>query len=144
MDFVAKLNAITDAETADCTIVDPITGDPVVILIMAGRAHPITKALSAKHSQRLQAAAKRARDPQKAVQREFANDLDPDVSEERLVEALTARTLGWKPPDGSEPDAPFSAKQMEQWYRADDKGWLRNQVVAFLAADESFTQSSQT
>lgn len=142
MDFLKRLESLEDADTADWLVYDRETNEPIGIFVMAGPNHTATKEFRRKEAQRVQAAAARARDPMKALNKETVQALDPDASEEFAIKHLCARTVGWKNADGSAASEPFDAKKVEAFYRA--KAWLRDDAAKFLASDDAFTTSSQS
>jgi hypothetical protein len=112
---LSELEAIDDVESADFLIVDPSTREPVLILTLAGPAHP--------------------------ARRKFART---PFSLDNAVELLTTATLDWKSADGTPADQPYDAKQMEALYRDPEKEWLRKQVMAKLASNKGFTKTRES
>lgn len=136
-----QIDAIEDADAFWANVVDPSTEKLIMRLLLAGPAHPHTRALKRKEERKLSHAVERAGDLQRAYkQRVLANLRDEDAALEEMIAALMARTLDW---DGVLADgvvAPFDAKIMEGWYRG--KEWIRDQVTQEFGRRENFTKSS--
>jgi hypothetical protein len=141
MDFLSKVQAVEDADTCEFTVRDPATNSALMTLVLAGPTHPNMLALKRKSDRNLSASVKRSRDFGKAVTSTVTEMLDDEVAAlAKEMERLTAGTLGWKDPEGSDDGPPFDAKLMESMYRA--KKWLRDVVGAELSRVENFTKSS--
>lgn len=141
MDFLAKLQAVEDADSFDFTLRDPSTNAPLMVLVLAGPTHPNMVALKKKADRNLSSTLKRNRDFGKAMTSTITEVLDDeDVALAKEMERLLAGTLGWKPVDGATGASPYDARTMETLYRA--KRWLRDVVSAELLRAENFTKSS--
>lgn len=145
MDFLSKIDAIEDADTAPYVVRHPATNKPVIGLILAGPTHPNMLAYQKKQDRKLSAETKRARDFNKGVTSVVTASLDDaDVKLAQDIERLNAATVGWfdvnELGEAIDTDRPFDPKVVDAWYRA--KRWLRDAVSTAITHSENFTKSS--
>jgi hypothetical protein len=138
---ISKVDEIVELDEAELQVTDPISGDPMFRLLLAGPDHVKSQAARVNENRRVLAGAKRAGGVVKAFEAQIESSLsDPEDALDREVRHLVARTLNWKDVEKDGVPIPFDAKVIEGLYRG--KSWLREQVNDFLGAAKNFRAHS--
>lgn len=118
-----------DAPSADVHIKNPMTGEPMgIVITIAGPEHPQRKATAYAKQRRMRAEmAKTGKLPV----------TDPREDEQEALDTLATITLKWEAPAGSGMPE-FSQSAARTLYADSDLQWLRRQVQAFADEVESF------
>ncbi len=129
-----KLGSITDAPSAVVAIKNPVTGERLATITVAGPEHPKRRAIELSKQRRMLS----------ALARTGKIDVgDPvDLEQERL-DLLVACTLAWE--DVCDEDGkpiPCTADNVRKVYTAEGNGWLRKQVADALEQHERFVMTS--
>lgn len=112
----------------------PKTGDPTPAEItVAGPEHPKHKALT-------MAAMRQARKRAEKAGRLVLTD--PEDDEQNALDRAVACTLAWKGVKRDGKDLDCTAANVRELYES--APWLKDQVLAFLGADENFIESAET
>lgn len=141
MGFLKKLENIVDTDSFDFTVRNPADNVPLMILVLAGPAHPNAQAWKRRSERGITASVKRARDLNSGLTNFAVEGLEDDeVGLVRVMDRLMSCTLGWKAlPNDPDPAPPYDAKEMRENYQG--KEWLRNLVMVELGRAENLTKS---
>jgi len=128
---MADLKALAPQPTLRVQLVHPTKGPLDAWVILAGPAHPATKAYAREALDR----RFKTPDPLK-VSVLSVDDLD-DLADETTL-CLVARTLGWEGIEENGEPIPFTTDAAKRIYSDPDNAWLRNLVDRSLTKDSLF------
>ena len=133
------LAALKAADTATMTVLHPMTGEPTTWQItFAGPAHPKAIALSNRLA-RKRLGDERLREQAAANGRKWkAAERTPEEIREENVRIVAERILGWTPVRLNGSDVAFSEDAAVALLLDPSYGRVYDQVLEFLAADDSF------
>lgn len=147
MNLIEKLDALpVDLPVAPMTLKDPNSGEPLGTLILGSVDHPKAREHQARIRREGAALTRRAGNINKAQAESLAEQMamSPEERIARDVDALMARTLGWRNDGRDELFDGDPSGEMERatrnLYRT--RRWAREQVETFLTKTENFTGSA--
>lgn len=127
--FMFDLTSIIPKETVEVDLLHPVTGAPLeASFTMAGPSHPATVAIQRKQMDRRL----------KKGLSSLGGPTTTEALEKDSVEALAARTLGWKGMVKAGEPLAFSPEAAAEIYADPKLGWLRRQVSDALGDDAVF------
>lgn len=129
-----NINAISDVQSADIDIKDPVSGASVgATITLAGPEHPARKALEFARQRKARAALQKTGKVQLG---------DPADDEQDNIEFLAACTLGWSGIADGATEIEFSPAAALKLYSNEALQWLVVQLTRALGERERFINSS--